>query len=114
MQKNRERGVKKYIMKRELLENCYDKEHREIIRLPFHTFCISICKKLKNIRNLDTNLSSLNKLGLIIIIKIHKNIFPNLSQKNIVYKICKNATHHVGQTCKQLKTCRQLKTLCGT
>jgi len=57
---------------RELLCTARGKEHKKIICLPFHTFCIFICKKLKNIRNLDTNLSSLNKLGLIIIIKIHK------------------------------------------
>jgi len=67
----------------------------------------SISNRFKNItKDLDTKISyfSLNKLGSII--RGHKDILPNMSQKNVVYKIlCKDCdASYVGQTCRQLKT----------
>jgi len=47
---------------------------------------------------------SLNKLGIII--KEHKDTLPNLSQKNVVYKLsCKDCDAiYIGQACRKLKT----------
>jgi len=60
--------------------------------------------KFKNTtKDLNVNLSyfSLNKLGYII--KEHKDILPNLSQKNVIYKLsCRD--------CDLCRTCRKLKT----
>jgi len=67
----------------------------------------SISEKFKHIiKDLDTRISyySLNKLGSII--KRHKDILPNTSKMNVVYKLnCVDCNaSYVGQTCRLLKT----------
>lgn len=58
-------------------------EKRDWFTIPYIQTITNKCKDITN--GLDTSLSYLNKLGTIN--KVQKDNLPNLSQKNVIYKI---------------------------
>jgi len=84
--------------------NTESKDTQKWFTIPFLN---SVSHKFKHLtKDLDTKISyySLNKLNTII--KGHKDELPNMSKRNVVYKLaCKNCSAtYVGQTCRTLKT----------
>lgn len=58
------------------------------------------------VRDLDTKLSYININKLQHFIRVHKDVLPNYSRSNVVYRIaCRDCdASYVGQTCRTLKT----------